>query len=422
MKKIVNYIVLLFVCFFPFMVNALELEYELENKYFLYENNGSYYYGDPDVAEGYLYSYNDKGKFLEVSLFYDKSKTSEEEFYSSKRYVTLINQLNYNSFYQLYDSSTRYFYYVDYVAKELYYYEYDPYKKVSYTFEDDLDFVKKVLGNRYNVYLHFENNENMYIYKIDVFDNTIVIYWNDNEYNGYISIYDKDYELIKQIDGDNLSIYNTVKEIDGIIYKIDDNKTISTYKLDGTKLDTFQLDSELLDLDRCGSYEIKDLYALNNKLFVVYNYIECPPVRMAFNDEKEVLIYAKDIEYSEGFTQVYSLNYNVDKVQSNDGDFTYLEKVDDKGKVYVELDIKPKEGYSVKEIIVTDMNGNKLEVTDNKFYKPMNNVTIEVKYVEGVYLPIPDTFLSKSITFVVVGLILVIFGVFSIKLIKAEKK
>ena len=55
-----------------------------------------------------------------------------------------------------------------------------------------------------------------------------------------------------------------------------------------------------------------------------------------------------------------------------------------------------------------DDNGNnvcevyRIEVTNNKFIMPMSDVKVEVKYVKGEYLPIPDTFLSRSVSLILI--------------------
>ena len=116
----------------------------------------------------------------------------------------------------------------------------------------------------------------------------------------------------------------------------------------------------------------------------------------------------------------YNLDFDIEKVNSTNGDFTYESKVDEDGRSYVELKIEPKKGYSVKEIIVTDVNGNKIEVTNNKFYMPLNDVKVEVKYEYGEYVPIPDTFLGKSVTLIFIGLILVSLGLYTINYVRQE--
>ncbi|MBQ8534519.1 MAG: hypothetical protein IJ463_02415, partial [Bacilli bacterium] len=75
---------------------------------------------------------------------------------------------------------------------------------------------------------------------------------------------------------------------------------------------------------------------------------------------------------------------------------------------------------SVEEIIVTDANGERIEVTNNKFYRPLNDVKIEVKYVKGEYLPIPDTFLGKSVSLIIIGLVLVSLGFYTINYVRQE--
>ena len=53
---------------------------------------------------------------------------------------------------------------------------------------------------------------------------------------------------------------------------------------------------------------------------------------------------------------------------------------------------------------------------------PMTDVKVEVKYVNGEYLPIPDTFLSKSLTLIIIGLVLVGLGIYTINYVRGESK
>jgi hypothetical protein len=131
--------------------------------------------------------------------------------------------------------------------------------------------------------------------------------------------------------------------------------------------------------------------------------------------------YAKtEISRPYHFTLKYSLEYDVETVTSSNGELSYETKVDEDGKSYVELKVVPKDGYSVEKIIVTDSNGNIIEVVNNKFYMPMNDVKIEVKYVEGEYLPIPDTFLGKSVSVILIGLVLISLGLYTINYVRQE--
>ena len=96
-------------------------------------------------------------------------------------------------------------------------------------------------------------------------------------------------------------------------------------------------------------------------------------------------------------------------------------KIDEFDREYVELKITPKDGYVIDEVIVTDVNGNKIEVTDNKFYMPSTDVKVEVKYKGGEYLPIPNTALSQNISFILIGIILIGLGMYTMNFIKREE-
>jgi hypothetical protein len=159
------------------------------------------------------------------------------------------------------------------------------------------------------------------------------------------------------------------------------------------------------------------IYIVEDDLFIDFNRHICPE-RVNYNDES--FFDSTKVALSvDKLTLKYKINFDINKIESNNGDFTYVEKEDEDGKSYVELKITPKNGYIVDKIIVTDTNGNKIEVTDNKFYKPLNDIKIEVQYkIAGEYVPIPDTFLGKSITLIFIGLILIGLGVYTVNYVK----
>ena len=121
-------------------------------------------------------------------------------------------------------------------------------------------------------------------------------------------------------------------------------------------------------------------------------------------------------------TMVYDLDFDIEKVESSNGEFTYESKIDEDGKEYIELKITPKEGYSIENIIVTDASGNKIEVKNNRFYKPLNDVKIEVTYINGEYVPIPNTALNSNVTFILISVILIGLGLYVMNFVKREEK
>ena len=102
------------------------------------------------------------------------------------------------------------------------------------------------------------------------------------------------------------------------------------------------------------------------------------------------------------------------------GRYTAERKIDEFDREYVELNITTIDGYVVDTIKVVDAYGNEIEVTDNKFYMPGSDVIVSVTYKVGEYLPIPDTGLSQSITIILIGLILISLGAYTINYVRQE--
>ena len=424
MKKIVNICFLVIICLVPVFVEAkssLNLEYELEDRYFLYEENGNYYYIDPDWDEGDLYSYDFDGKFIKSDILFPNSMT-EEEIFATREFKEMENyKFDFHHNNSIYDEETGINYHVYLDEGLIRYYNNNDNSWYSYKFEENPDLAKKLLGEKYDIYYEIKD-ENKYILQILVYDNIFAVYYEDKDYNEFVEIYDKKYNLIEKYDYDESFEYPFVKEIDGMIYMTIGTSKLNVYKYNGELYNSYDLSFGYGDLSDyyCGTYNVINIYALNNKLFIVYDFYNCPPQRVEISGDNAVANSSKFIYVPKAITQVYSLIYDVDKVNSSSGDFTYEEVTGDDGNIYVELDIKPATGYIVKEIIVTDVNGNKIEVTDNKFIKPMSDVKVEVKYKSGEYLPIPDTFLGKSVSLILIGLILISLGVYTVNYISQE--
>ena len=428
MKKIVNFLILIVVCFLPVMVDAKEkyaFDWSLDDKAFLYAEDGIYYFIDSETiysGSGNLYSYDKDGNLLGEELFFDEENMSSEEIINSKRYIELF------PYFSFFDSDSDY-YYSDEIKEpvEVYYgnevfliFDTETGEDVVYKFDDDIEFTKKVLGKRYDVFNKVKDLDED-VYKINIFDNIYVAYYVDyyNHCNAYIL--DKDFNIIVEYKSNNrvASVY----EKDGIFYVIDGNRDFAAYRLDGTVIESLNIESEWFDdkyYGSCRNLNFNKAYIGDNKLFITFRTYSTCPNRMAWADATDF------VKLDQGppmvFTLVYDLDYKVETVESSNGSITYEEKEDEDGKSYVELKITPKDGYSVKEIVVTDINGNRVEVTNNRFYMPMSDVKVEVKYINGEYLPIPDTFFSKSLTLIIIGLVLVGLGIYTINYVRGESK
>lgn len=426
MKKIINGLILIIICFIPVMVNAkanAEIEWDLKNIYYLYGEDDKYYFLDnyysdsSDADYVKLLTYDKDGKLIDEELFFDTSKYTEEEFKQTKRYQVYFNKY---MDYKVYNELDGNYYYVDFNYEEFFNYSGDETNVIS--FSENVDLSKKLLGKRYDVFQKIKSN-GYSVVTIKTLDN---LYWAygytyDEETNNTIyHVYLLD---------DNLNIlFSTSLETefyvlaaylyDGLIYFASDNDVIDIYKLDGTKVDSITFEDSNInnseDDDICGTLMPYDMVVKDNELLVAYEAFGCNG-RLEVNDANDLGTY---LEYIDRYFIKFKLKYDVETVESDYGKFTYEEVLDEDGKSYVELKIVPKDGYSVEEIIVTDINGIKIEVTNNRFYKPMNDVKIEIKYTNGEYLPIPDTFLGKSITLSIIGLILVGLGIYTFNYVR----
>ena len=427
MKKIVKLLILVFVCFLPVMVDAkvdYDVNWKVDRDIFIYEDDDKYYCLEGldtvwqvyigDIDHYYLNVYDDKGKFLKREKLFNSNDFSFNDFKKTKKFKDLSYYLYFNDE-KIYNEEDNELYSVNYLGNHAYYYLYEDgnFNFKSIDFENDEDLAKRILGKRYDIV--YDKYKDEHVYKIDEFDNMYIFdYYNDDKV--YIKFIDKNLNELFSIENDSLN-YNgySVWVTDEYIYLSRENNKIEIYNFNGELYDFVEIDTSFLEdtSDICGNYNITKLYVDNRKVTLNYNFISCPS-RIDSNDivkgRKQPISYVLNLD----------LKFDVIKVESEGGDFSYTEKVDEDGNHYVELNISTEDGYSVKEIIVTDINGERIEVTNNKFYMPFGDVNVEVKYVKGEYLPIPDTFLGKSVNLILIGLILISLGFYTINYVRQE--
>ena len=426
MKKIINYIFLIVICLLPVMVDAkANLEFDTNYKYrFLYHINNKQFYlynTEKNVSElDGIEVYGQDGKLVEMPPI--ETGDSVQFILDDDRLFKFYETINfYMGIYSKVEGKK---------AKVL---SLNSDEIISLDLEnmireesfqpisDYLGLAKEILGSKYDCFLKYYDDSNEII-KMDEYEGFCVIYYLNSETNKYYTVIynDKKEKILSFSSFDSLKYFSYV--YDGIIYVVNDN-VINIYKSNGDKIDTIELDDSLINFDvsefemDCGYLKIFSIFVVDNYLYTVHVYDNngCE-LRLNLNDE--ALYQVRGMAENRYLTTRYKLNYDVEKINSTSGDFTYETKVDEDGESYVELKVVPKDGYSVEEIIVTDINGNRIEVTDNKFSMPMNDVTVEVKYVKGEYLPIPDTFLGKSVSLIIIGLILVGLGSYTINYVK----
>ena len=428
MKKIVNIFILVVVCLLPTVVDA-KADFNFEKKFdlelFLYEENGNHYFlnldsnGDDDSES--LLIYDADNDLIETKSLSNGSE-SIVEMYSYKPFYEYMKMMMYvDENVRLYRDSDM-LYAVSYENGSINYYDLAEEQSDVVGFEDNLNFTKKALGKKYDIFSHYKNL-NYYVVDIDEFDGYYAVYYY-TDYKFIISIVDEELNVILNFEYDDLEYRPIIYVYDDLIYVKKTITSIDIYKLDGTVMQTLTISDDLLDEYEndgyCRYLDFSTMSIVNDKLYLPYSLTSfgCAE-RFNFTDANE---FVKEAIPMVSFTLKFDLNFEVETVESSEGEISYETKEDEDGKSYVELKITPKDGYSVKEIIVTDSNGNKIEVTNNKFYKPLNDVKVEVKYVEGEYLPIPDTFLSKSLTLIIIGLVLVGLGIYTINYVRGESK
>ena len=430
MKKIVNYIVLIVVCLLPVMVDAkvnLEFNKEYDNEAFLFEDEGIYYFlrsgennNDDILYNIYDYDHNLIGN---VPLFRDDFE-SEFDIYKYKpayKYVEfLLEKMQRNVIFKDEENSLLYtFIYDEEIIAFINLYEE---KTGEISFEDDLKSENSYLGRKYDIYLKFKE-KNYKVNYIKECDDVFIVSYIDVEGSQRLGAYDVNGKKIVDYyfeEDSTLMLYAH----DNLIYVMEEDKKLDIYKLDGQKYQTINISNEKIDNfvgDVCEHFAPFMFSIAKNRLYITYvtTTAGCG-ARMNFSDVSDIVRF--DIVEPTILTLEYEIDYDVETVSSSNGELSYETKVDENGEFYVELKVVPKDGYSVEEIIVTDSNGERIEVTNNKFYRPLNDVKIEVKYVKGEYLPIPDTFLGKSVNLIIIGLVLVSLGFYTISYVRGDSK
>ena len=426
MKKYLKIFILLIICFLPVMVDAkinFEFNSEYINQWFFYRDNDEYYFVDPTRSydsTGFILTYDKNNELI------NGDKYSDDESYTDS---TIINSKYFEPFYKMflepdgevYDKDNNKLYYVDYYYEIFSYYDYEQAKDIKIDFNEDLNHTKKLLGKKYDVYLTVKNT-GVEVNQITESNGYYIVYYNDEEYKNYISVLDGNYKIILTFSDSVLG--RAVYVYDDLIYLMETDDKIAVYKLDGTQIETLSISNNYIDdnsdnyfEDSCGNFIPGSIYIENNEFYIMYSLKFCEEKKIIFESGHDDSATRELIEH---ITLKYDLSYDVEIVNSSNGEVTYETKVDEDGRSYVELKVVPKDGYSVEEIIVTDINGNRIEVINNRFLKPLTDVKIEVKYVKGEYLPIPDTFLGKSVSLIIIGLILVSLGFYTINYVRQE--
>ena len=426
MKRIIKLFILVFVCFLPIMVDAkadFKFEKEFNGELFLYEENNKYYFynglAEDLTKPGSVKIYKDNNEYLGNDILMNISAQSIKDLFAHRPFVEFYKMSVIVGNNVLTIEEDNMMYSVVFSEGVISSINFETETTEEITIEQDPQLSRKLIGKGYDLYLDYVDL-GYTVNLIREFDGYYVVdVYLEDEYDRSIIVYDNNLKKILTLDCD-YNVNQFVYIYDNMIYVMKTNKVLELYKLNGEKYQTFNITSETIDNYNSGCAYLSPSYMniVGNKLFI--NYYEsnfgCYE-RVLYSDAKDLV---KDMVSNPRFlTLEYTLDFDVNTITSSSGEFTY-ETIEEDGESYVELKVTPKDGYSVEEIIVTDANGNRIEVTNNKFIKPLNEVTVEVKYVKGEYLPIPDTFIGKSVSLIIIGLVLVSLGFYTINYVRQE--
>ena len=420
MKRLMKLFIFIFICFMPFIVDAetkLTYEWKVEDLYYITSVDGKYYFYD-NMDDYYVNIYDKDGNFLvnKDSGFEDVENIAD--IYNNKLYSTMMfldeSQIKYNSklnkYYTTYLFNGEVILYNDKTNSESIMYEFDN--------SEDEDEIKELIGKEYDIYTDLRSKD--LIVGIIAYENGHYISYSIDQDNGMsVNIFNENLETVYEKKFEEFFL-PPVKIYNNKIYIIDEESVLNIYDLKGNVLFTRNLYLDMNEL-----YKDHYLYPCridvehNNLVIQFEHYLNDPKGMKARTFDKNN-IFDMGRQGSSLVAVKFKIESDIEVVNSNNGEAIGEKKIDEFDREYVELRIEPKAGYIVDEVIVTDVNGNKIEVKDNKFYMPMSDVKVEVKYEYGEYVPIPDTFLSKSVTLIFIGLILVSLGLYTINYVRQE--
>lgn len=242
--------------------------------------------------------------------------------------------------------------------------------------------------SRYNNYLNTTYIEDYYIL---VGTNLNKDYIEETGYNpkSVLTIVDKEGNIIKEDINEEFTIYQNIHVIkDKLIVLASDINGEDYYLL------TYDFEGNLVDKEKIEVNEtmyIGNMYKFSNKI-VFSSFMKIKAL-----EERSNLIF-------------YSYNLNINKEESIYGTID----VSNTSMPYsnVAITVTSNSGYEVEDIIVKDIQGNYIKVSDNSFIMPENDVIVSVKYRENISNP--ETF-DYIILF---SLILIMVSFITIKLYK----
>ena len=418
MKKIVNVLVLFIICLFPIVGNAktsVSYEWKLDDNAIMTSKDGDYYF--LSLNDWVINKYSKEGNKLDSkdfsNLFYDYTY---DELVNEK-VISKIYELNSVPMY--YNAELDEYYSVHYY--DGYFSIYDKSKDIDFfhnkNFDEDLTYTKRLIGYEFEIYESLVD-EGFFVEKIYKEGNYYIVRGENADGEFVFRIYGDDHDLIfEKVDED---FYSFMIHIDNNkIYYLNENTYLEVYDIEGNLLDTFWLAEYITD--SLEPYQNKELVFYNfdvtgNNIVVTYSLYNADPVN---DNPTSPIDDTTRVAYPDLLSLKFRLKYDVETSKEN-GKVNLENKIDENDREYVEIDIIPDPGYSIGKITVTDSTGLQIEVTDSKFYMPNSDVVVDVEFIKGEYLPIPDTGLGKSITLILIGAILIGLGLYTFNYVRQE--
>lgn len=166
-----------------------------------------------------------------------------------------------------------------------------------------------------------------------------------------------------------------------------------------------------------GRIVLENIEFKNGHLMLIYTEEQEDPVGIKniesdkINDTKHMSFLYHSGLYKEGIYSVieyYARPFNIETKTDGNGTVTAKQTADSGEEIT--FTIEPKEGFMLKEVKVTDANGNVITFTDYTFTMPSADVTIEVSFVEEVKNSETTDAIIYSAIAIIIGISFIIYN------------
>ena len=238
-------------------------------------------------------------------------------------------------------------------------------------------------------------------YKIDGNDNYFIyakfnnVCSNNSEEKNMLFYYNSDMRKIWNVELKNeiVSIF-VVYDYLGVLGYKNGNVVIDLFDNTGKNVNSF-------DTGHSSSFESDDdeyisgyVEAMENGIFInLYSYTALP--------QGSYLNKRPFMEYGPTKVIYYEFSFNVTVKTDGNGTLNIIKENFGAGEE-IELNVLPNDGYVLESIKITDVYGNEISYTDNKFIMPSSDVVIEVTFVKQEENPDTSDYLTIVLLIILV--------------------